>query len=60
MKKHQNINTERMETAVITLNEVCIEYIDLVKTQHSPEMLDIKGFVSATNYNIDPLIIDEQ
>lgn len=45
---------------MITPDELCNGYIDLVKTQHSQEMLDIKGFVAATNYDIDPLIIDEQ
>ena len=35
-------------------------YTDLVNKQHSEDMLDIKGFVKATDYDIDPLIIDEQ
>ena len=36
------------------------QYMDLVKTQNTMEMLDIKSFVRAINYNIDPLIVDEQ
>ena len=35
-------------------------YMDLVKTQHSMDMLSIKDFVRAINYDIDTLIIDEQ
>ena len=35
-------------------------YMDLVKTQHSMDMLSIKDFVKVVNYNIDPLFIDEQ
>ena len=36
------------------------QYIDLVKTQITEEMLDIKSFVTVINYDIDPLFIDEQ
>ena len=36
------------------------EYLELAKTQTSEDMMDIKDFVAAINYNIDPLIIDEQ
>ena len=36
------------------------EYLELAKTQTSEDMMDIKDFVIAINYNIDPLIIDEQ
>ena len=49
-----------METIMIASNDVQNEYMDLVKSQFTQDMLDIKGFVSAINYNIDPLIIDEQ
>ena len=49
-----------METAMITSTEEQNEYTDLVKTQSSEDMLDIKGFVAAINFDIDPLIIDEQ
>ena len=50
-----------METAIIiSPAEMQNEYTDLVKTQISEDMLDIKGFVTAINFNIDPLIIDEQ
>ena len=41
-------------------NETKNQYMDFVKTQNSDQMLSIKEFVIATNYNIDPLIIDEQ
>ena len=49
-----------METTIISSAEVQNEYMDLVKSQISSDMLDIKGFVTAINFNIDPLIIDEQ
>ena len=52
-----------METAIIATNGtngMQNEYLNLVKTQTSEGMLDIKGFVTETGYNIDPLIIDEQ
>ena len=49
-----------METTLIISTDAQNEYLDLVKTQISDDMLDIKGFVNATHYNIDPLIIDEQ
>ena len=49
-----------MQTAIIISNEVQNEYLDLAKTQSAEDMLDIKGFVDAIGYNIDPLIIDEQ
>ena len=45
---------------MITSTEEQNEYTDLVKTQSSEDMLDIKGFVAAINFDIDPLIIDEQ
>ena len=52
---------KNMETAmIISSAEMQNEYTDLVKTQVSEDMLDIKGFVTAINFNIDPLIIDEQ
>ena len=35
-------------------------YIDLVKEHISEDMLNIKQFIKITNYNIDPLIVDEQ
>ena len=56
----RNIITDDMETTIISSAEVQNEYTDLVKTQISEDMLDIKGFVTAINFNIDPLIIDEQ
>ena len=36
------------------------KYTDLVKTENTLEMMDIKAFIRAINYNIDPLIVDEQ
>ena len=57
---NRNIITTDMETTIISSAEVQNEYMDLVKTQVSEDMLDIKGFVTAINLNIDPLIIDEQ
>ena len=45
---------------MITSTEEQNEYTDLVKTQSSEDMLDIKGFIAAINFDIDPLIIDEQ
>ena len=55
------ITEESMETTIIISSaEMQNEYTDLVKTQVSEDMLDIKGFVTAINFNIDPLIIDEQ
>ena len=55
------ITEKSMETAmIISPAEMQNEYTDLVKTQISSDMLDIKGFVTAVNFNIDPLIIDEQ
>ena len=56
----RKIITIDMETTIISTAEVQNEYMDLVKTQVSEDMLDIKGFVTAINFNIDPLIIDEQ
>ena len=50
----------KMQTAIIISSEVQNQYLDLAKTQITEDMLDIKGFVDAINYNIDPLIIDEQ
>ena len=35
-------------------------YIDLVKEHISEDLLNIKQFIKITNYNIDPLIVDEQ
>ena len=51
---------DAMEKTIIASIDAQNEYSELVKTQTSEEMLDIKGFVTATNFNIDPLIIDEQ
>ena len=50
----------KMQTAIIISNEVQNDYLDLAKTHIAEDMLDIKGFVDAIAYNIDPLIIDEQ
>ena len=44
----------------IQLREAQNQYMEFVKAQNSEQMLSIKEFVTATNYNIDPLIIDEQ
>ena len=44
----------------IQLREAQNQYMEFVKAQNSEQMLSIKEFVRATNYNIDPLIIDEQ
>ena len=44
----------------IQLREAHNQYMEFVKAQNSEQMLSIKEFVTATNYNIDPLIIDEQ
>ena len=35
-------------------------YTDLVKEHISEDMMNIKEFIKVTNYNIDPLIVDEQ
>ena len=49
-----------MENTIITLTDENNQYMDMVKAHISEEMYNIKDFVHATNYNIDPLIIDEQ
>ena len=49
-----------MEKNIIVATEIHNEYLNIAKTQVSSDMLDIKGFVDAINYDIDPLIIDEQ
>ena len=45
---------------LIQQSETKNKYLEFVKTLNSDSMLSIKEFVRATNYNIDPLIIDEQ
>ena len=45
---------------LIQQSETKNKYLEFVKTMNSDSMLNIKEFVMATNYNIDPLIIDEQ
>ena len=45
---------------MVTSNESENQYLALVNDQSSEDMLDIKGFVKAIDYDIDPLIIDEQ
>ena len=57
---HKKIAVEIMENTIITLTNENNQYVDLVKAHTSEEMYNIKDFVHATNYNIDPLIIDEQ
>ena len=49
-----------METIIVTPSKDDCEYMELAKTQITEEMLNIKDFVKITEYNIDPLIIDEQ
>ena len=51
-----------MELSIIgsTAQDTKNRYMDLVKTQRSMDMLSIKDFVKVSNYNIDPLILDEQ
>ena len=49
-----------METIIVTPIKDDCEYMELAKTQITEEMLNIKDFVKITEYNIDPLIIDEQ
>ena len=47
---------EMTNNSVDSLNQ----YIDIVKTRITEEMMDIKSFVTVINYDIDPLFVDEQ
>ena len=53
-----------MNNSILEMTNVAVDssnqYIDLVTTRITEDMLDIKSFVTVINYNIDPLFIDEQ
>ena len=49
-----------METTIVTTTEGMNQYVDLVKTRITEDLMDVKSFVQAIQFNIDPLFIDEQ
>ena len=51
---------KKMETTIVTTTEGMNQYVDLVKARITEDLMDVKSFVQAIQFNIDPLFIDEQ